>query len=575
MDKDSTPRSEGADIPSTLVSGNPTTAKAVFERNPESTADTDPVPKAVPLSKRSYLLDSDVRRDSGLAASTTNAGKDSLAQRKDDTKASPGELGLPEILVHDENGTSAAVQSHQDGSNARQQQLLGESSTSQADQPSFQGITTAIPSGNFEDLNVEFSKRGSVLLSGKRLNTILDKLENPGSVRQGGQTSLAPSSSVTGARVLSMDEMIMSKKVRSMYEHGNELGADWEMVAQEPAVEDDGNQGSSAHGLVVQKTRKPRESGNMTGSSSPNDKSNRRISMIKRDPYETAGGVEDWQEVQGADVDRYGFIVPKRIQSRASSSTSTAMSEPPGLQRMSTALRMISESPRRKRSLRRTPSGTRSARSAVTNKSSSRQVSPQLAGPSASIYSNSTTQSARMTRNPLRFATNRFPHNRERRWMDEAGDMLTLPPGLADIREQEDAGRAELEMKRKEWSREEKWRRMGTPLSGNAKGGGMAFKFDTKDPKLINRTWKGIPDSWRATAWHAFLSASAKQTSNASDEELVDAFYDLQEQPSADDMQIDVDVPRTISSHVMFRRRYRGGYGPLIQRYICFVSRLG
>ena len=36
---------------------------------------------------------------------------------------------------------------------------------------------------------------------------------------------------------------------------------------------------------------------------------------------------------------------------------------------------------------------------------------------------------------------------------------------------------------------------------------------------------------------------------------------DLLEQSSADDVQIDIDVPRTINSHIMFRRRYRGGYG--------------
>lgn len=36
-------------------------------------------------------------------------------------------------------------------------------------------------------------------------------------------------------------------------------------------------------------------------------------------------------------------------------------------------------------------------------------------------------------------------------------------------------------------------------------------------------------------------------------------FTEYQEQSSADDVQIDVDVPRTINLHIMFRRRYRGG----------------
>lgn len=33
----------------------------------------------------------------------------------------------------------------------------------------------------------------------------------------------------------------------------------------------------------------------------------------------------------------------------------------------------------------------------------------------------------------------------------------------------------------------------------------------------------------------------------------------LLEQNSPDDVQIDIDVPRTITHHIMFRKRYRGG----------------
>ena len=44
-----------------------------------------------------------------------------------------------------------------------------------------------------------------------------------------------------------------------------------------------------------------------------------------------------------------------------------------------------------------------------------------------------------------------------------------------------------------------------------------------------------------------------------SDEELVEAYNEYLQQSSPDDVQIDIDVPRTISSHIMFRRRYRGG----------------
>lgn len=154
--------------------------------------------------------------------------------------------------------------------------------------------------------------------------------------------------------------------------------------------------------------------------------------------------------------------------------------------------------------------------------------------------------------------------SRTRKTLDEAGDMLTLPRGLADIAEQEDAGRTASTMKRKEWQREAKWQGMARAIpdhrrTGN-KGGGMRFEFDTNDQKLVSRTWKGIPDRWRATAWYSFLAASAsKRGITTTDDELIDRYSKLQDESSADDVQIDVDVPRTINMHIMFRRRYRGG----------------
>jgi hypothetical protein len=80
-----------------------------------------------------------------------------------------------------------------------------------------------------------------------------------------------------------------------------------------------------------------------------------------------------------------------------------------------------------------------------------------------------------------------------------------------------------------------------------------------KDPKLVSRVWKGIPDSWRATAWFSFLNTEAKKFNMTGNAELVEVFHKLQDEDCADDMQIDVDVPRTIGRHIMFRRRYRGG----------------
>jgi hypothetical protein len=139
--------------------------------------------------------------------------------------------------------------------------------------------------------------------------------------------------------------------------------------------------------------------------------------------------------------------------------------------------------------------------------------------------------------------------------------MLKLPPGLAQVAEQREGGRMARAMKVKEIKRDEKWRSMAKVVkTGAVKGGGMLFEFDTKDPKLVTRTWKGIPDRWRATAWYSFLAESAKKKPDTpSEEELIECFYELQAESSAEDVQIDVDVPRTINRHIMFRRRYRGG----------------
>jgi hypothetical protein len=50
--------------------------------------------------------------------------------------------------------------------------------------------------------------------------------------------------------------------------------------------------------------------------------------------HELAGGLEDWEDINGGDVDRYGFItVRKEIANRAGSP------EPRSIQRISTVRR--------------------------------------------------------------------------------------------------------------------------------------------------------------------------------------------------------------------------------------------
>jgi USP6 N-terminal-like protein len=78
--------------------------------------------------------------------------------------------------------------------------------------------------------------------------------------------------------------------------------------------------------------------------------------------------------------------------------------------------------------------------------------------------------------------------------------------------------------------------------------------------------YKGIPDRWRAAAWFTLIEGKAKESSQKSANELKRAemlgveYRDSIDLPSTFDIQIDLDVPRTISGHVMFKTRYGMGY---------------
>jgi hypothetical protein len=160
--------------------------------------------------------------------------------------------------------------------------------------------------------------------------------------------------------------------------------------------------------------------------------------------------------------------------------------------------------------------------------------------------------------------------------MDEAAEMLSLQAGLTGITDDEKMGKTIEAQKRKEAERSEKWRKMATAVKNTTPskdaqplplpdtqiphGQGISYTFDTTSPKLIDRTWKGIPDCWRSAAWYSFLVTSAKaHNSPETDDYLIAEFRRLQAVASPDDVQIDLDVPRTVNGHIMFRRRYRGG----------------
>ncbi|KAF8750500.1 RabGAP TBC [Rhizoctonia solani] len=98
-----------------------------------------------------------------------------------------------------------------------------------------------------------------------------------------------------------------------------------------------------------------------------------------------------------------------------------------------------------------------------------------------------------------------------------------------------------------------KWERMLLPAaSGGAGGDGWKWN-PQKMKKRTERVFKGVPDRWRSAAWGTLVEE--KQTRRREGKRL----SDLLDAPSEHDVQIDLDVPRTISGHVLFHTRYGQG----------------
>lgn len=519
-------------------------------------------------------INSYVRRDSELAPSTVATVRDSRTTFTTYTDSvpspkvapsppSPPTSPVPEdplLTLPETNRRWGISKGRAQGGNG----LLSPSS-----QKSFERITTEIPTGSLDDLTtpgeVEFSNRGSMLLGGKK---VTQANGHPFShsreigTRSLQNVSVAPRSVTIPPRIISVDDEAVSQKVRSMYEAGTDRGSD---TPDQRAAQGRGHPRKSQKGFETAHLR-PTNASSTAESEILADENLRQTRIIQgerktvlvRDANELAGGMEDWEDLDGSDVDRYGFIVPKSLSSPGSGKSVAVDIQ--RVQRVTTSLKVASEAPRRHRStVRRNPSTTRSTPD--PGNASSRSLRPNSR--------NSQHGSLGGVPSKIRVATNRLPHNKDRRAMDEAADMLTLPPGLANIAE-DVCIKAASETRRKEREREDKWRKMAKVVNNRRDGGGMMFEFDTSDPRLVERTWKGIPDRWRATAWHAFMTASAKKHAGSpTDEELIAIFHELVEQSSPDDFQIDLDVPRTINSHIMFRRRYRGGQRLLFRVLHC------
>ena len=102
----------------------------------------------------------------------------------------------------------------------------------------------------------------------------------------------------------------------------------------------------------------------------------------------------------------------------------------------------------------------------------------------------------------------------------------------------------------------EKWSRMLVPRSRDAGGNIQTWAINpAKEHKLPRRVFKGIPDRWRSAAWSAFIGKFA----HTDEDQLIALsieYREALERHSPYDIQIDLDVPRTINGHVLFRTRY-------------------
>ncbi|GAA6059479.1 hypothetical protein JCM10212_002222 [Sporobolomyces blumeae] len=96
--------------------------------------------------------------------------------------------------------------------------------------------------------------------------------------------------------------------------------------------------------------------------------------------------------------------------------------------------------------------------------------------------------------------------------------------------------------------------------SGRTPGGGGGERG--KYRKFQRRVFKGVPDRWRRAVWGLLMEkmvSEVGQRGKPTLEQLRDEYARYLELPSTQDVQIDLDVPRTISGHVLFHTRYGQG----------------
>lgn len=113
----------------------------------------------------------------------------------------------------------------------------------------------------------------------------------------------------------------------------------------------------------------------------------------------------------------------------------------------------------------------------------------------------------------------------------------------------------------KEEERVSKWLRMMTVAKRDEGHNAIAWRWSSEEgAKHRTRIYKGIPDRWRMAAWWTLAEERAKSGNRVPSHDSLEADYQSRrDQASENDVQIDLDVPRTISGHALFRTRFGHG----------------
>ncbi len=421
---------------------------------PITTRSAEPTPeqyKAYSIAQPAYVSaksrlnqEKDLRRDSGLAASSVRDSATTVNTEDHSAGSVKSAPSVPQIRI-DNHAISVPPSGRSERAWLSLKQTRSIPPSTTANHP-FQGLTLDLSTGDLADdlqpEKIEFSKRGSMLLGGRK---VTEPEKQVSGLLQPGLGSRRVKSNPSlrkrpAPRVLSTDEELLSHKVRSYYDTGMEYtsGSEQDSLPGQQINRQQQDNCASLEGISVKTSMSDVHSDHSAADQTPES---RRGKAIEKEELELAGGLEYWRDIQTGDVDRYGFIMPRSSTMTAVNSNgmkrSLSSREPPTLQRVSTSLQLAADAPRRKLGMRRSPSNANSAKSAISGQASSRQTKARIPRPTSSQSSYQGSLSGGSSR--LRQATNRLPYNRDRRFMDEAGDMLTLPYGLGNIAENGDS----------------------------------------------------------------------------------------------------------------------------------------